>query len=211
MGLAARGLALLTAGGFVALLVYGVLAQAPDTSINDSLAMARPAPAPAFELDVLERGDLGPALERQLSFALADDRVALRELGDTPVVLNFWASWCIPCREEAPVLERAWREAMRPHGVAMVGLNMQDVTEDARGFLREFSVTYLNLRDRGKTVAPRYGLTGIPETFFIAKRGRIVGHVIGAISRRQLEDGIRAAQGGRVLAAREGGDRRPTR
>lgn len=202
---------MLTAATFVGLLAYGLAARAPDTSINDDLAAGRAPDAPGFELDLLTKGEPGTALERQLASAVADERVALEELRGTPVVLNFWASWCAPCREEAPVLERGWRDLMRPGGIAMVGLNMQDVGDDARAFLREFSVSYLNVKDLGKTVAPRYAVTGIPETFFITGRGRIAGHVIGAISMAQLRAGVRAARSGRVLPAQQGGSRRATR
>lgn len=208
--LALRATGLLLATAFVALLTYGVLAQAPDTTIDDQLARARTAPAPGFELEVLQRGEPGPKLLRRLRRPLADGRLSLAELRGTPVVLNYWASWCIPCREEAPLLERTWRTEGRPRGVLFVGLDMQDVREDATAFLREFGISYPNVRDPGKTVAVKWGVTGIPETFFISDRGEIAGHVIGAISAEQMRDGIAAAVSGRPVGARTGGDRRPT-
>ena len=125
-------------------------------------------------------------------------------------MLNFWASWCVPCRTEAPLLERTWRE-QRERGVLFLGLNMQDATDEGRAFLREFAVSYLNVRESGNSVARRWGVTGIPETFFISPAGRVVGHVIGAVSREQLAAGIAAARAGRPQAARQGGDRRRTR
>jgi cytochrome c biogenesis protein CcmG/thiol:disulfide interchange protein DsbE len=126
------------------------------------------------------------------------------------VVLNFWASWCIPCREEAPTLERAWRRA-RAAGILFLGLNMQDFPEDARAFMREFDNTYLNVRDQSNGVARDWGVTGIPETFFITARGRVVGHVIGVVSAAQLRHGIESARRGRPLGSLKGGDRLPTR
>jgi len=195
----------------VALLVYGVLRQAPDSTIDDTLAAGRQIPARAFELQLLEPGrDLG-ALRAPLKRASADGRVGISELRGVPVVLNFWASWCGPCREEAPRLQRAWREQARPAGVLMLGLAMQDVTSDARAFVREFAVTYPNVRDPTNQTARRYGVTGLPETFFISAAGQIVGHVVGVISERQLTQGIAAARRGSVLGARSGGDSRPTR
>lgn len=87
---------------------------------------------------------------------------------------------------------------------------MQDVTGDARGFLSEFGATYPSVRDRSDEVARDWGVTGLPETFFIDRRGRVVGRVIGAVSERQLRDGVLAARRGVPLGARQGGDRRST-
>jgi cytochrome c biogenesis protein CcmG, thiol:disulfide interchange protein DsbE len=208
---AIRAAAIAAVAALVALLAYGVILKSPNTRIDDNLARHRPVAAPTFELAVLQRGSLGPALSRTLAPALRDGRVALSELRGTPVVLNFWASWCVPCRQEAPLLQRTWRERARPSGVLLLGLDMQDATEDARDFIRGFRVDYLNLRDPDGTIAHRYGATGIPETYFIDRRGRIVGHVIGVTSAAQLRDGMAAATSGEVVGAREGGDERPTR
>ncbi len=206
---AVRATVVLLVAGFVGLLAYGVLAQAPDTTIDDALARAQPVPAPGFALSVLARGSvpapLGPAVGR----AMADGRVDLRELHGTPVVLNFWTSWCIPCREEAPLLQRGWRRH-GADGVLFLGLNQQDVKEDARGFLREFGQTFPQIRDPDNTTARRWGATGIPETFFLRRDGRVVGHVVGVVSSRQLEDGVRAARTGRPVGSQVGGSRQRT-
>jgi cytochrome c biogenesis protein CcmG, thiol:disulfide interchange protein DsbE len=209
VGIALRWLGALAAAGFVGLLLYGVTAQAPDRTIDDALARAEGVDAPGFELDVLQRGRAPAPLASVVERAAADGRLALAELRGTPVVLNFWASWCDPCRAEAPVLERGWREAGR-QGVLFLGLDMQDARDDAREFLREFSITYPNVREAGDETSRRYGMTGIPETFFISARGQVVGHVIGAISSGQLRSGVAAARSGRPAQASEGGDRQPT-
>ena len=207
---AGRGLTALVAIAFVALLAYGVLTQAPDTGIDDSLARAEKPAAPDFELPVLLGGEPGPALAARLRPAMADGRIALRELQGTPLVLNFWASWCIPCQEEAPLLERTWRRSRRD-GVLFLGLNMQDASSDSRAFISRFDLTYLNVKDKGNDVAREYGATGLPETFFITARGEIVSHVIGVVSREQLRGGISAARTGRTMGSDTGGDRRPLR
>jgi cytochrome c biogenesis protein CcmG/thiol:disulfide interchange protein DsbE len=160
---------------------------------------------------VLQRGDLGPQLAPRLRGALADGRLSLTELRGVPIVLNFWASWCVPCRQEAPLLQRTWGAQARPRGVLFLGLDMQDLTDDARSFLREFHIDYLNIRDPSNTVARRYGLTGIPETYFISPRGRVVGHVIGVSSPAQLRAGIAAAVTGTPTSRRKGGAQRSTR
>jgi cytochrome c biogenesis protein CcmG, thiol:disulfide interchange protein DsbE len=207
---ALRWLGVLAAAAFVGLLAYGLMAQAPDRTIDDALARAEAVDAPGFELDVLQRGRVTAALAPVVDRAAADGRVALAELRGTPVVLNFWASWCDPCRVEAPVLERGWREA-GPRGVLFLGLDMQDVRGDAREFLREFSISYPNVREGEKETSRRYGMTGLPETFFISARGRVVGHVIGALTSSQLRAGVAAARSGRPAQASEGGERQPAR
>jgi len=194
---------------FVGLLAYGLVSSGTDDTIDSRLGASDAADAPDFELPVLVRGRSGP-LESRLAPALEDGRLASTELRGTPVVLNFWASWCPPCRTEAPVLERAWQRS-RGRGTVFLGLNMQDVTGDATAFVREFGITYPNVRDQSDAVAQEWGVAALPETFFIDRRGRVVAHVIGAISERQLDEGIRAARAGRPGAAERGGDLRETR
>lgn len=190
---------------FVGLLAYGLKAKGTNDEIDSALADGRATRAPAFALEVLERGKLPARLERAIGPAFADGRVSIEELRGTPVVLNMWASWCTPCREESPRLRQAW-ERYGTKGVAFLGINIQDLREDARAFSREFGLTYPSVRDARRGVADRYGATGIPETFFVDARGRVVGHVIGVVSREQLEAGILAARAGRVAGTVSGGD-----
>ena len=208
VALSLRALAVAAVVLFVALLTYGLLAKAPDTTIDDALARGKPSRAPGFELRVLNSGRPGP-MSAVWKRAAGDGRVALDELRGTPVVLNFWASWCLPCREEAPLLERRWQTASR-QGVLFLGLNMEDIRGDALAFLRRFRQTFPSVRDPSDVISRRWGLTGIPETFFISSRGDVVGHVIGLMRSAQLDDGVAAALAGRPLRTQTGGDRRPT-
>lgn len=192
---------------FVALLAYGVLSQGSDKRIDASLANGEAALAPEFELSVLSEGSLPANLNRDLRAQLADGRLGLAELDGTPFVLNFWAAWCNPCREEAPILERGWRRH-GPAGVLYLGLDMQDATEDALAFLREFGITYPTIRDPTNEIARSYGATGIPETYFVSAEGRVVGHVIGVVSEDQLDEGALAAKRGQIVGTLTGGARR---
>ena len=106
------------------------------------------------------------------------------------VVLNFWASWCRPaCYEEAPVLERGWR-AFRDRGVAVVGIDIQDTSEAAQKFIRDFSLTFPNAPDLKGKVAIDYGVYGVPETFFIDRNGRIRAKHVGALTDPLFREGV---------------------
>jgi cytochrome c biogenesis protein CcmG, thiol:disulfide interchange protein DsbE len=205
-----RALAIGAVLAFIGLLAYGLLASGSSTRIDESLAEGEAPLAPSFDLEVLEPGALPGRLRGDVGPAIGDGRLALEELEGTPLLLNFWASWCIPCREEAPLLQRGW-ERFGPSGVLFLGLNMQDLTDDARDFLEEFSITYPTIREPSNEVARSYGATGIPETYFISGRGRVVSHVIGVLSQDQLRAGIRAARRGVIAGTAEGGDIRPQR
>ncbi len=197
-----RGLAIGAAIALLALLTYGVLTQPADTTIDDAIARGEPVAAPAFELEVLTppEGAEGAAVEA-FAQAAADGRVGLEELRGTPVVLNFWASWCEPCREEAPLLQTAW-EGTGGDGVLVLGLDTQDARPDARAFVEEFGLSYPNVREPGGDVSRRFGMTGLPETFFISAEGDVVAHARGAVDAAQLEQGIAAAIAGEPAVLR---------
>lgn len=102
------------------------------------------------------------------------------------VVLDFWASWCVPCREEAPVLERAWQR-YRGQGVRFVGVNtLGDAPATAREFLARYGVSYANGQDPKGAIAVEFGVTGIPEKFFIDRDGQVVRKFIGPMPEAAL-------------------------
>lgn len=182
----------------VALLAYG-LSRGASARVDDALEEGRAATAPELALELLAEGRIpSKRMSEIVSAASADGIVELRELRGVPIVLNFWASWCEPCRDEAPLLEQAWRRD-RDRGVLYLGLDTQDLSEDALEFIREFSVSYPTIRDPGRSVSNEFGLTGIPETFFIDRRGRIVGHAVGVVTEEILAEGATAAKTGTVV------------
>jgi cytochrome c biogenesis protein CcmG/thiol:disulfide interchange protein DsbE len=127
----------------------------------------------------------------------SDGTLALASLRGKPVVLNFWASWCGPCKGEATLLEQAWQR-YRSKGVVFIGVDYHDVTGDARRFLERHDITYPTVQDGSGMIADRYGVSAVPETYFIDRRGRLVGeHIKGTVANQQdaFFRGVAAALG----------------
>jgi cytochrome c biogenesis protein CcmG/thiol:disulfide interchange protein DsbE len=170
-----QALSVAAVAALLALLVWKVFHQ--DKGVATQLAKGKRPAAPHFDLSRLDRAG----------------RLSLASLRGKVVVLNFWASWCDPCKSEAPRLEAAWRN-FRRDGVVVVGVDAQDFSGDARNFIRRFELTYPNVHDGPGDVLPKYGVTGFPETYFVARDGRLVGErVQGEISVAKLTAGIKRA------------------
>ena len=105
------------------------------------------------------------------------------------VLVNLWASWCLPCRDEAPALERWWR-AHRDEGVTVLGINVQDNSEDALAFIDEFETTYPQLRSVGDERSEAFGSTGVPENFLVDPGGRLALIWRGPVDDRFLRENV---------------------
>ena len=139
-----------------------------------------------WQTNVQEQRAAGLAPE--LRFTTFDgEEVDLGELRGQGVVINFWASWCTPCREEADLLERTWRRE-KENGIVFLGLDYLDQEPAALAYLAEFDITYPNGPDLRSQAARRYRIQGVPETFFISPEGRIVETVVGPIASQQELD-----------------------
>ena len=115
--------------------------------------------------------------------------VTLNELRGQVVIVNFWASWCPPCREEAAYLEETWRK-YEGEGVVFIGVDYVDTEKEALAYIEEFDITYINGPDIGTRIAQAYNIQGVPETFFVAKNGELRGVHIGPMKSPQLDEKI---------------------
>lgn len=129
--------------------------------------------APAFTLKDLSTGE----------------EVSLEALRGQPVVLNFWASWCGPCKLEHPVLE--WGHRQYGTQARFLGVVFEDTEDNARGFLKQFGSSFSQLVDPRSRMAVDYGVAGVPETYFIDSAGQIRGKHVGPISPRELTARLR--------------------
>jgi cytochrome c biogenesis protein CcmG, thiol:disulfide interchange protein DsbE len=160
--------------GLLALLLWKVTHQnggGPPAAV----AHGKKKPAPEFTLSRLDRpGEL-----------------TLSSLRGKVVVLNFWASWCYPCKQEAGALEAAahrWGKR-----VVVLGVDVNDFKGDARDFMRKHAISYPVVHDNRNVTPPKYGFSLLPETFFVDRRGRVVGHVPGQVTIEDLKQGVEEA------------------
>jgi cytochrome c biogenesis protein CcmG, thiol:disulfide interchange protein DsbE len=173
--LAAQGAAVAVVVALLGLLIWKVTRG--ESEVTSQLSRGGTPTAPAFTLERLDgRGTL-----------------SLASLRGQAVVLNFWASWCGPCKDEAPLLQAASRR-WQGKDVAFVGIDVKDFRGDARDFLERYGITYPNVHDgKGSTIG-RYGVTGYPETYFIDATGKVRYRIAGPVKDAQeVDDGIRRA------------------
>jgi len=165
--------ALIAVFALLGLLGYGVASKTPSDSIDAQVAKGDRVTAPAAAWPVLD----------------GHGRSSLVAYRGKVVVLNFWASWCVPCRTEAGLLER-WQQRIAPRGGTILGVDVLDVTSDAQSFLRTFHITYPIVRDRDGSTMKSFQVVGYPETLVIDRRGRIAATRRFPVDERFLEQSV---------------------
>jgi cytochrome c biogenesis protein CcmG/thiol:disulfide interchange protein DsbE len=139
-------------------------------------------PAPAFSVTIWN-------LDR---LAMAGQRVSLDSLKGKTIVLNFWASWCIPCQQEAPMFERVWND-YKDQGVVFLGVDADDTDSAAFDYIEKYNLTYPHAPDQGGRMTKAYRTTGYPETFIINGDGQIMRHFISSPNEAELRSEIERA------------------
>ena len=173
-------LALALVAGLLALLVYRLASQESAKGFVAEIAAGKKPPAPGFSL-----GRLDPE----------QGKVSLSRFRGKPVVVNWWASWCGPCKEEAGLLEAAYRK-WSPRGVVFVGVDTNDLESDGRRFVEKHGLSFTMLHDGSGSTVGHWGILGFPETFVVDPRGRAVAHIPRQIeSADQLDEAIEKAVG----------------
>ena len=158
----------------LALLAYGIAQNQTSQSIDSQLAAGKRPAAPNIKLPKLSGG--GPD-------------VALSSYRGKVVVLNFWASWCPPCKEEAPVLAR-WQPRLAAKNGTIVGVDVLDVTSDAQKFIADHKLDFPHLRDQDGSELKSFEIVGYPETIVLDRKGRIAATSRGTIDEKFFVDRV---------------------
>ncbi|MGN6217616.1 MAG: TlpA family protein disulfide reductase [Solirubrobacterales bacterium] len=159
-------IAVLAVLAVVGLLVFGLVSKGSSgVGVGD--------PAPSSPLPKLEGGGSG----------------SLAEYKGRWVLVNIWASWCGPCKQEAPTLERFQHQHGGP-GFTVLGIDSRDLSQDGRAFVRRYGLSYPQLRDGDGGAAHEYGTTGVPENFLINPAGKVKLLVRGPVTGEYLREAV---------------------
>ncbi len=157
----------------VALLVYGVIGAGPSSTLDDAVSAGKLPPVPSRELPRLDGGTAAPA-----------------DFRGKPLIVNFWASWCEPCKDEAPVLERA-QARLAAKGGTILGVTVNDQSERSRRFAERYGLAFPSVRDVEDDLGGDFGRIGVPETFVVDRAGRIVALRRGPVDRAFMDEALR--------------------
>ncbi len=165
--------------GFIAIVVIALIAL---------LASRGPASAIPFQSPLL-----GQQAPQAMATNLSGGTVSLRASNAQPLVVNFFASWCAPCRAEAPELNAfAYDQSLKHHGAKLIGVVFNDADSAAQSFARSEGILYTLVSDSGGTIASAYGVTSPPTTYLINTSGKVVEAWVGPISASQLDKAVAA-------------------
>lgn len=167
--------------GLIAVALVAMLGYAMARSTDDGTAETLDAKVEAGKIVA------APGSEIELPRLGAAGTTSLAALRGKIVVLNFWASWCSPCRNEAPLLDRVHRRLERDGSGTVLGVTHQDSPHDSLEFVRKFKISYPSLRDPGDKLSQKYGASQMPETFVIDREGRVRGIARGEITQEFLD------------------------
>ena len=160
--------------GLLVLLLTQLLTPAPQADSDPLVGHS----APNFSLAMLESHS-------------SQSTLALSNFKGKPVVLNFWASWCDPCKEEAPLLENSWKQAQaQGKDVVFLGIDYQDPNNNGLSFLKLYSITYPTALDANGSAAMKYGVTSLPQTIFIGRNGSVVSRVPRELTAQALSSNL---------------------
>jgi cytochrome c biogenesis protein CcmG, thiol:disulfide interchange protein DsbE len=162
----------------IGLLVYGVVGKKTDNSLDQAVSAGKKPAAPGLDVSL-------PNLDGAGMSRLAD-------LGGKVVVLNFWASWCEPCKAEAPILERVQKRLQKAGGTVL-GVTYKDAPGASKAFVRDEKITWPNVRDDRLQLAPKFGTSQLPETFIIDAEGNVVALSRGQVDQRFMDGALARA------------------
>ena len=167
------------AAALVGLLIYGVVQRSDDTSLDSAVKKGQRPAAPGTAVRLRELDGAG--------------KQSLAQWRGKVVVLNFWASWCGPCENEAPLLQSA-QMRLAGTGGTVLGVTYKDDASASRDFMRRYKLSYPSLRDDKLQLAPKFGTDKLPETFVLDPRGRVVAVSRGEVSKSFLQAAIDRAE-----------------
>lgn len=164
----------------IGLLIYGVSHQAASRSLDEALAHGR--------------HPVAPYASKPLSSLAGDGQSSLAAYRGKVVIVNFFASWCVACQEESPLLERTQRK-LEAHGATILGISFQDDSAKSKQFMRTYGLTYPALHDSSGEMAAAYGTRQIPESFLIGREGRVYDIERGPIGSAFAQRALQLAEG----------------
>jgi cytochrome c biogenesis protein CcmG/thiol:disulfide interchange protein DsbE len=166
-----------TAAALIGLLAYGLASKADNRTLDDAVAHGQRPLAPGGTLANLD----------------GSGRTSLAAYRGRVVVLNFWASWCDPCKAEAPMLQSA-QATLLAHGGTVLGVTDLDAAPDSRAFVAQNRLTYPEARDPDGSFVQRYGTVQLPETFVIDRQGKVAAIRRGQVTQRFIDRAVALAE-----------------